>query len=180
MGLNTETCGTFSHHDVLSSLKQKNYEKRITYNKKIIKERIKSLSLKEKLAHLINKTKVNYNDGTFAWGKEGEFYKKVNKKNTLLANFLKSIYYNDGNNFQIFYVIMQTIWLFILLISLLGASIKKANSKDNLIYLSIIGITLFTLIFEARARYLYIYSTYYIIAATIGIEAIYNKYIKNK
>lgn len=180
MGLNTSTDGAFNADDVENSLMQNGYQGRIEYNKKTIKERINSLGVNGSLKHLVKKTLVNYNDGTFAWGKEGGFFKKVKKNNSKLSVFLKSIYYNNGNNFLIFGSIMHMLWLFILITSFIGAILKKANSKNNLIYLTIIGITLFTLIFESRARYLYLYSPYYIIAATMGIEAIYNKYKKNK
>lgn len=39
--------------------------------------------------------------------------------------------------------------------------------------LSLIGVTLFVLIFEARARYLFIYAPFYVIAAVSGFYKLY-------
>ena len=53
---------------------------------------------------------------------------------------------------------------------------KEFDYNTTVAYLALIGLTIFTLLFEARARYLYLYSPYYIILAVIGIEAVYKKY----
>ena len=67
---------------------------------------------------------------------------------------------------------MQTIWLTIIILIVITSIFAKIDNKKSVIFLSIIGLTLFTLLFEARARYLYLYSTYYIILAVIGVEII--------
>jgi len=46
------------------------------------------------------------------------------------------------------------------------------------ISLSLVGIMLFVMIFEVRARYLYVYEPYFIIAGTIGIQNVYKKCIR--
>ena len=59
---------------------------------------------------------------------------------------------------------------------MIGAILKKFDCNTTVAYLTLIGLTIFTLLFEARARYLYLYAPYYIILAVIGIETIYKKY----
>jgi hypothetical protein len=46
---------------------------------------------------------------------------------------------------------------------------ERTNAED-VITLSIIGITLFLLLFEARARYLYCYSPIFVLGAMIGLH----------
>lgn len=44
-------------------------------------------------------------------------------------------------------------------------------SALNIMQLSLIGITVFELLFEARARYLYIYVPFYIIVAMFNFDS---------
>lgn len=180
MGINTDTTGSFNSGDVTNSLAIEGYDERIKQNKEKLVERIKELSWKDFCDLYYKKILVNYNDGTFAWGREGWFYKGLNEEKSDLANKLKDFYYNEGANFEIFTSIMQTIWIFILVLVMIAAIFAKTDHKKSVIFLSLIGLTLFTLLFEARARYLYLYSTYYIILASIGIEVLLHfKFPKN-
>ena len=72
----------------------------------------------------------------------------------------------------------RSLSLLLCLALLLGAVMKGmacvANRKtldDGIcvLMLSVIGITLFTLIFECRARYLYLYSPFYVLLGISGI-----------
>ena len=74
MGTNCETLGTYSSEDVLNSINIMDYNKRIEYNKKVFMERFNSMTLVEKIKFYSKKILINYNDGTFAWGREGGFY----------------------------------------------------------------------------------------------------------
>ena len=181
MGINEETTGAYNGDDVLDSISQNSYEERIDYNKKVFLERLKSMSAKDLAKFYTKKMLVNYNDGTLAWGREGGFYDIVNNKDDRLANIMKNFYYNDGSLFYIFTNIMQFIWIFIIVFTFIYAILKKFDKNISVIFLSLIGLTLFVLLFEARARYLYLYSTFYIIIAVLGIEAlIYKKNKKEK
>ena len=51
-----------------------------------------------------------------------------------------------------------------------AAGSRERDYEYLAIILSLIGLTLFELLFEARARYLYIYSPVYVIAAVYGIR----------
>lgn len=61
------------------------------------------------------------------------------------------------------------IWLTTLLLSIFSVSDPKTSDK-NIIMLGIIGLTIFELIFEARARYLFTYVPLYIILAMYGFD----------
>lgn len=58
--------------------------------------------------------------------------------------------------------------------------IKKIDRNLAVAFLSLIGLTLFLLLFEARARYLFLYSSFYIIIAVLGIETILYKCERSK
>lgn len=173
MGLSQDTTGCFNSGDVTNSLGMDTYEHRVENNKKVFKERIKELSESKKMGSFyLKKLLVNYNDGTFAWGREGWFYKTLKENDSKLSKALKSFYYNEGSHFDMFTSIMQTIWLGMIIFITITAIFGKFENKKSVIFLSIIGLTLFTLIFEGRARYLYLYSPYYIILAAMGVEVL--------
>ena len=52
------------------------------------------------------------------------------------------------------------------------ASVASKKEEVHTIMLSIVGITVFELIFEARARYLFIYVPFYIILAVRGASVL--------
>lgn len=84
------------------------------------------------------------------------------------------MYYNNGEYYKYFESYLQSIWLLILFISIFSI-FKIRNHELLVIHLTIIGITLFLLLFEARARYLFLYSPYYLLLFVIGTANIYKK-----
>lgn len=182
MGMNDETKGVFFEDDVQYTLSFKGIDNKKEANLEKVKERLSEYGPIKYLGLLGDKLLTTYNDGTFAWGVEGHFYSEIQDiKNETVTPVLRSIVYNDGANYKYYEVSQQCIWITIL--ALIMFSIKTiASSKDDGLYaivLSLIGITLFLLLFEARARYLYLYSPYYIILACVGLKSMID-YLENK
>lgn len=175
MGINQETTGTFSHNDVKASLKASSYEERVKLNKQIFLNRLKKMPVTKLCEFYGKKLLLNYNDGTFSWGKEGGFYDNIYQYQIKSDNKIKNFYYNYGTKFYVYNNIMQFVWIFILVFTLIKAIKGEFNEKLSVIFLSLIGLTIFLLIFEARARYLYIYSTYFVLIAILGIESLIYK-----
>lgn len=179
MGLNYDTDGTFYDMDVYYSESFPNVAERQAGNLKVIKERLAEYGFTKVMNHTARKLLVTYGDGTFAWGNEGNFYYKLkDDKNMIVSPFLKSIYYNNGKNFRLFSSILQIIWIFILagttgIIFIIKKNIQK-KEKILVLALSVIRLTIFEILFEARARYLYTYIPFYIILAVFG----WNNYLK--
>lgn len=171
MGQNDETLGAYSQKDVDDTIiyGEKNDIKKF-------KERIKNRTLKQTLSFYHKKTLLNFNDGSFCWGLDGTFfYKKVKSPNSF-ANFLREIYYSDGKHFKLFIQVMNYMWLIVLL--LCPWMIRKKNNKSEImIMLSIIGLVLFLTIFEPRTRYMYCFSSTFIISAILGLSNL-NNYIE--
>ncbi len=178
LGIGQQSTGAFSHLDMNASLSIHSYDERVEFNKNTFIERLKSLSAGDFCDFYSKKILVNYNDGTLAWGREGNFYNTVYSRGNIVAKVLRSIYYNDGRLFPIFSSFMQVTWIGILMLIIIALIFKKFDNKMAVTALALIGITLFTLLFEARARYLYLYTPYYVLLAVMGIEAIYDKYKK--
>ena len=166
--------GVYSGRDVKFSGEIKTQKERTVKNIGVFKERIEYLKPIGLAKFYAKKTLTNFNDGTFAWGQEGGFYNKIFKnKNESLSPFLRNIYYHNGKYFIYWASFMQMIWLTILFFNgclIFAREFVESNKTLLVAVVSVIGLTIFETLFEARARYLYTYVPIYILLATVGCK----------
>lgn len=171
MGLNDETDGIYNDRDVGDTMSMG-----VNQNFKKIENRIFNRSIDKHIHFFAKKTLVNFNDGVFAWGHEGCFFCNVRKSNNVITNFIWNIILPEGMYHRYYLLIMQWIWLLVLVF--IPSILSKYMSKSEFaIILSIIGISLFLTIFEARARYLYCFAPVFFVAFTLGISRARTRYI---
>lgn len=176
MGLNEERNGVYSDPDVVYSSSFATSKERQKANIERVIERLKTMGPVGYAKHLTRKVLTVYNDGTFAWGAEGSFYFSVPENpNKEASKLLREIYYTNeqGIYSKYFALFEQTVWIAVIFFGILAAfnnSSHKNKRKLSALMLAIIGLTVFELLFEARARYLYTYAPIYCILATLGIK----------
>lgn len=171
VGLNYESYGTYVAEDAEISYGMFTVEERENKNFEVIRERINNLNKKGWFEFLLNKSVINFNDGSFAWGREGNFYQEVFHKDNLLANILRSYFYHEGKLFDVFLITKQFMWIIVL--SLVSCSIFfRKKDVETFVQIVTIGIILFNMIFEARARYLFAYVPYLIVISTLSMNHI--------
>ena len=178
LGLNEENAGMYSYHDVEYSLSFDDKEERDKANLSKIEERLTQYGPLGLLKHWQRKMTANYGDGTFGWGgQSGGFYMEIYPEKDLpLSSFLRDIYYSDGSYFGGYFTIRQVCWLGILLLMGGAAWRKGTDAKDNgidVMIISVIGLTLFELIFEGHAKYLYTYIPFFVMLSVIGLHTYY-------
>lgn len=178
MGLNRETNGGFSAEDGNIALVSLDKAGRTEIQLQEIRRRLEAFGPQGLLEHLKKKTLTNYADGTFAWGIEGQFFNQlIEDKHPVISPLLKRwIYPDEDGRFPGFATFMQCIWLALLLGGLLSLAAYDAMKQDDaqvglllVMMLSVIGLTLFELIFEARARYLFAYAPVYLLLGIGGL-----------
>lgn len=171
MGLN-DLNGIYDYNDELFSISYKTKEERIEAN---LQEAFKRLKEKNIFEHLAKKTLTNYNDGSFAWSKEGNFYKMViEEKNDTISPFLRNVYYDTGLYYDYYLSFIQGVWLGLLILIFIS-SFQKASNIKTILNLVFLGSFLFLTLFEARSRYLFTNVPLFIILATYGIDFLFNK-----
>ena len=177
MGLNNSNDGGYSSNDVMDSVSYKTKEERKKANFKVVKERLKDYGVIGLFNHQVKKTLVNYNDGTFAWSREGTFYLNIQEKNQGIFSNIRYFYYDNGKFHFIIKYVTHGVWLSVLFcLSLNGfLKIKYLNNNIRVLYLALIGLFIFESIFEARARYLYTYVPIFIITAILGLKSLMDK-----
>ena len=176
MGMNPDRLGVYSGEDVDFSASFSTVKQRNEGNIAVIKERLKNYGIQGTLKLIRAKILTTYNDGTFAWGYEGSFYRELLANgNETIQDIMKNFYYSTGKYFSCFVNFMQSQWMAILFFSIWAGFSNKSSKLMNVIFLSIIGLTLFEILFEARARYLFTYAPIYILLACTGVETIVEK-----
>ena len=170
MGLNTETGGIFSHSDVAWSKDFTTAEKRSAMDVDVWKQRMRALGPLG-LANLYHqKLLTAFADGTFAWGQEGKFWIELKGHDKAVRR-----YYGIGTfdpqeptakSGRTFMVVAQTLWLGSLAGVALLPFVHRPRAQTVAPLLAISALGLFLMVFETRARYVYLYSPYFVILAS--------------
>ncbi len=170
MGLNYGRDGSYLWDDVKMSKSIADPQERKAAQIQVIKERMDSYGFAGFMWHLARKAMVDFNDGSFAWGVEGDFYNVVlEEKNGKMCPRLRDLFYHTGDNYKYLLLVEQILWLGTLILMSLCAFIKK-NKLNTALITAAVGMFLFVLIFEARARYLIVFIPVFIIIAISGLE----------
>lgn len=176
MGFNVETNGLFNYDDVLFSLSFSDRSTRKEAEFQELKNRLLTYTKEQKAQLLKNKLMINFNSGDFAWGIEGDFYYERFVHYNIVYRICHEIFYPTGSYYRYFKTVMQGIWLVILAgIPLVAfSSRKREKNLDEIAVMVIVlcGLALFVMLFEARARYLYLYAPVFLIVALIGYQGI--------
>lgn len=185
MGLNPETRGVYSLADVEFSASFADVQSRTAGNIQIATERVSDYGFLGLLSLLGDKLMTNFNDGTFAWSVEGNFFAFLPTDAAGgITGLIRSFYYPDGLHYNLWRTYAQFIWIAVLVccfVGLLAGATHRAKQKDGaqrnlssdfslVVSLALLMLIVFELIFEARARYLYSSVTLFIVMAVIGIR----------
>jgi hypothetical protein len=184
MGMNPTSQGVYSDEDVAFSASYKTKAERKQAEWSVIRERLHDYGVAGWLRLAQTKLLTVYGDGTYAWGHEGTyFYAQVpEEKNQGLSPFLRSLYYRGGTRYKYFCAYAQMCWLVILVGTLCSGFVgrgqpNKKEEKESLypLWLTVIGITLFEVLFESRARYLYTLTPLFLILAVMGYRNVWQR-----
>ncbi len=173
MGLNKKKNGTYRRKDIVYTTSFKTQKEKKDANFKEIKKRLSEYGLSGYIVLLEKKTLENYNNGTFAWGVEGDFFMHAKQKSkNVFTDFLKSVFYFDRENYSIFANVEQCIWITLLFFAVFISFRRRwlFSEVELVMILSVTGITIFTLLFEARARYLYSFVPVFITLSMMGLD----------
>lgn len=179
MGLNEERMGVWAEEDVIFSGSFATSAERNQADLERAVDRIRTMGPAGLIKHGVRKTLTNYYDGTFAWAVEGNFFRIVpEEKKIPLSDLFRSLYYTGdyaetGKYHWTWANVEQMLWMTVLFLSVFCSQRKHENTR--VVMLGILGLTLFELLFEARARYLYTYVPLYITLACCGFETLREK-----
>ena len=178
MGLNERTSGVYAEEDIEFAASFKTVEERNAAELLQAKERIKTMGFKGLLEHGKKKLLVCFNDGSFAWGVDGSFSALVFETADKAALSIRSFYYKDGAHYGLFLNFMQALWLAVLFFNLFAAG-GEPRKELTACLVTLFGLVLYLLLFEVRARYVYIFAPVFLVIASCGFSNIENHLTHN-
>ena len=167
MGANPVSGGVWSVSDVEFSDAANTPEERSRANLAEFKNRVMAMDLPQANMFLLKKLLTNFADGTFAWEIEGDFYTQIIGTNEAVLNFygISPDASLDNNTFA---PLSQVLWLFVLAGCILIVLGRRPLKAETVIAFTLLMLSAFLMLFEARARYLFLYLPFFIILGTMG------------
>lgn len=175
MGMNPEKTGSWYQSDVEQTMRIVGKNEKIKFNIQVIKERLSSYGWKGYMKLLGAKSVKLYSDGTFGYGKEGHFRMSKPFHDGSLSIALQNTLFQDSGGYQLYSLMLDAFWLLVLLFLFLPAVFQPKRRPEPsvaVLRLTIIGLTLFLLLFEGRPRYLYHQLPIFILLAVYGMTQI--------
>ncbi len=172
MGANYEYGGGYNQTDVNASASYATVAERNAGDIKEAARRIGEMFPFKLVKFASQKCLTNFNDGTYAWGNEGAFYWEYYERNDGFSKFVRSFIYHIGDRHDIWVAFCQAFWYvnlcFCALLCLKGR--RHKNYKETAILTLMLAIMCFLMVFEARARYLYLYSPIIYMCGALGLN----------
>ncbi len=179
MGLNEERNGVMLQEDQTYSLSIADPKERTRENIRVSLERIKGMGFLGLMKHFSKKILTSYNDGSFAWLEEGEFFvQQIWTGHPKIENLFRDFYYPEGKRFNLFLNMVQSVWMGVLLFSVAGGFFTN-DKQGTAMKLTLIGALLFELFFEPRARHLFSALPIIFYVASIGFFGV-KDYLKKR
>ena len=180
MGLNTGSKGGFDGSDYVFTTSLPTYEEKVRRTLRESKLRWLETTPAQKRDHYMAKFLYTYNDGTFSWTKEGGFFDVMPEHDNPLNDLYLQIVKPEGKYFTAYCNFAQIIWLQILLgIPFLFLRRERQTSRKAFLTIVLCGLTVFLMLFEARARYLFLYSPAFLILSLYGYDGLFSFLSKN-
>lgn len=172
MGLNEDSMGIWAAEDVNYSEAVLTAKERTQADLDLAKQRVKKMGVSGLLHQFKRKLLTNFNDGTFAWAQEGNFFRVIpESSNEKLASLIRSFYYEDGEHYHLFLNFEHAVWLAVLFLSAFSC-LTERKTEVSVIMLTLLGFVVYGLLFEARARYTYLFSPFFIILSVLGMQCL--------
>lgn len=198
-GLNEDTTGACSGEglDIVHAFEGADKADRVRYEINGIRKRLQDRGVLGTIRFWLRKQVMNFNDGTFSWYQEGYFqaWDYPLEVESSWKEPLRNFYWEDGSNYIWFTTISQGLWLFVLLgvVTKAVMTLETADRRisghhetraegmsddlclSTVMIVTFIGMFLFVMLFEARARYLYNTIPVFSVMAILGYCELYQK-----
>lgn len=180
LGSNYQSIGIYSVQDVDFSRSYPKKNERRKAEMRLTLKRYHDLELKGTLLQWGRKNLLNFSDGTFYWGREGNFFKEVPERSGPVARITRSLFHNregSGGSYVAWSVAATSLWFGIMLLSLFAALPKRRTESGSehiieAVMLAVIMLILFHTLCEARARYLFCFTPFFVLLAVEGARRI--------
>ena len=170
------TYGSWKESDYLYTFSFSGKDERVKAHISEIKNRLNNFGLKGYIKFLYNKANWILHDGTFYYGGEGRFVYEQPSADNKLAEVIQEYYVPTNSGYINIAYLHEGIWVVILFLMIISVIDKEKQREDIFILrLTITGIVIFLLFFEARSRYLINHLPIFILLSVYGFKCMSNK-----
>lgn len=169
LGMNGATYGGHSDGDVDFSKSYPTLKERQTANLQKARERLVSRSLSENLHFFAVKAYKAYGDGSFA-AHPSFIHLEIPQRSDRLSTLLRSLYMKKSAYGAHCVTIAQFAWLGVLTLCAYGAVVQRRRPAVAAICLTLLGLTLYLLLFEVWPRYLFLYAPFFVILSALAFD----------
>lgn len=177
MGLNEESTGSYNG-DVGAIIGEfqtsKSDRNRAALERAV--ERIKDRGLGGSIYFYLRKMVMTFNDGLFGWKTEvwvNEEYPATMASNTALTQRLRSIFRTNEFDYDVggYNALCQLVWIYSIM-GIPGICLFKEKMREEygVFIICFLGIFFYQMLFEARARYLFVFLPILLPIAICGIQ----------
>ena len=189
MGLNEATTGGYNSSDcgMFGEFQFQPVEERNKAELERSFARIRERGVTGSLYFGLKKMVMSFDDGTFCWPLEGYYKAEFAPiaKGGKMTEFLRDVFWVNSKYCGRYNTFCQLVWISVL-ICLPGICLGKREDRGmtGFLLVNFIGIFLYILLFEARARYLLCYVPVMIIQASLGLDrysaCVFDKIVRRK
>lgn len=176
MGWNEETWGGYCQSDNDFSVSIPSYDERVQKNIDIFTQRIRKMGPGGVVKQVVRKTLSNYSDGTGTYRIEGSYFIEVKGQNEALKQFYGIGFFEPCG----YTILAQILWMFILIGLVLQWLDTKKSLQIAVVNITLLGQSLFLILFECRSRYFVQFWPYFTVAAVIGWSNLADKLKRKK
>lgn len=177
MGLNEESTGSYSAEDnaIVGEFETSKSDRNKAAVERAV-ERLKNRGLFGSIYFYLKKMVMTFNDGVFGWKTEvwvHEEYPVPTASNTALTQRLRSIFRGNDLGYDVggYNTLCQLAWIFSIM-SIPGICLCRTKKKEEygVLIISFLGIFFYQMLFEARARYLFVFLPLILPIAICGVQ----------
>ena len=176
MGLNEETTGSYSgDHSIFGEFQTSKSDRNRASLERAM-ERFKDKGFWGSIYFYLRKMVMTFNDGLFGWRtevwKDGDYPVEM-ASNTALTRRLRSIFWGNVLNYDVagYNALCQLAWIFSIM-GIPGICMCKDKKREehSIFIICFLGIFFYQMLFEARARYLFVFLPLLLPIAICGIQ----------
>ncbi len=184
MGLNEETTGGYNANDVaIFGEFQTSRRDRAHAELERAADRLRDRGFFGTLYFYLNKMVMTFNDGVFGWCSEvwiDEYYPVETASNTALTQRLRGIFWPSDAGYDVggYRTLCQLVWIFSIL-CIPGIALYKGKEREEygIFTICFLGIFFYQLLFEARARYLFVFLPVLLTISVCGAQEYTNRIV---
>lgn len=178
LGMNGNTYGGHSPDDVAFSTSYANLADRQQANLQRAWARFTGRSFLRNIRFFSIKAYKAFSDGMMA-ADQSFLMLEIPARTDAVSILLRRIFYPKGDLHPLLVTFEQCIWIGILVLCIFALFAGQRRKTTSVLGLTLLGVAAYLLLFEVWPRYIFLYAPFFVILASLGLEALQKSILKH-